>query len=1568
MSNTMELGLNEKFIELYEKLKDEAPKTIVIYGESGVGKTWMAKKLSDHAVEDGSFDLSIWIFMCRDHDMKALRDTVARQMSIQLEYSDEWEMTDEINEDEKKEAANDKKDSKKDEEMKKKEEEDRKKKGEEEKMKKEKTIKDLMDRAISEKKRILFVLDDEGSKVKQGDIMADLENLLHLEKRGIPFKVLVTRVTSGEAPDEFRFELKALADQQLSSFLVERIGDGVPGLATWAKDFHTKCKSLSIADIIVLAKALCHFGKDGSWLKQLDEKVSSFNDKYNVMQLLFKEYDPLPSIILLDFLYKGDLHYFLKSRSVHYNELITYWILEGYLGNISSIQKAFEKGHSIVMELIECHMLKELEGGYVIINRNRVSGISDWRDMGFHETVTIGLATVFDDNWTGFGRITHKDGVIRTLFKDNKGKNLSTLLLDGNYFGVEDLNKFLKYKGAQVLAVFHPTMTELPESVSALTKLDILVLRGCDYLEKFDHTLQSNLTVLEISGATSLTKLPEDLFKAMRQLRSLNLSQLKIESLPSSLFELKEIKWLILRECSCLKSVSGSLRNLEHLLHLDLSYASSFESFLDTNFHFNKKLQILDVSKTKIKTLPLLKELKKLTHLLLSDCADLDRLRSIAPLTSLQTLDISGATKFKEFHDLSLEMVGELKIINLSDTSLELLPSHISHPRQLFLKRCLKLKQLECMDSLEKLEILDLSGSTQLSAIEDDFFDTTTSLQELNLSETKVKKLPSLSKLQNLRQLLLSHCESLQELPDLNGLVNLEELDASNCTALKVIPDQSFEKMSRLQKLDLSNTKIESLPTLPNPGSLQKLLLQNCMDLKKFPSDIMLPKLEELNLSGVDLSGDDRAAFLKDMSDLKTLNLSETNVQSLPSMSNLKNLNALSLRGCKHLEVVPDLAALTNLEALDLSGTAVNGIESLRSFKNLRQFHSSTKDFLDVTLNTLLSDTTTSQLPDEILDLPHLELLELPTGKQDQEVDTTESEKTSPELPTGKQNQEVDTTESEKTSLELPTGKQNQEVDTTGSEKTSLELPMGKQNQEADTAEPEKTSLELPMGKQNQEVDTAESKKTSLELPMGKQNQEADTTESEKTSLELPTGKQNHEDDTTEPEKTSLELPTGKQNQEVDTTEPEKTSLELPKGKQNQEVDTTEPEKTSLELPTGKQNQEVDTTESEKTSLELPTGKQNQEVDTTESEKTRGDVNKQQWMMSSWPVDLEVHNDKHGLYVSCARLDELLEDPSLWDTGFKQFHFLVSPLNQLNEKKDYKKLYKMELIFRSICIQAWQFVHPMEQVRSLEIRGFQHNPASLEVILHHAEVVYIIDNPFITSFLDFGAEHIKNLKVCWIERCDNIKSIFDAEKMNSTAEPEQNTNMLEDNLEIISVSNAPNLKGIVLGNLHGILKNLKCLHLDCCPNIPTLFGASQKLESLEVLEIKFCDGLKTLFEDESVHLPKLKNLHLRALPNLEKVGCVAPKLESLQVVDCPKLVTVLSTSTNLKVLHVKCCEKMTSVFNDKQSNSTLPQLQELHLWGLPVMSSIGANVPFLKKSIVRECPVLEDDLRSTDTK
>ncbi|XP_028122189.1 putative disease resistance protein At4g19050 [Camellia sinensis] len=102
-------------------------------------------------------------------------------------------------------------------------------------------------------------------------------------------------------------------------------------------------------------------------------------------------------------------------------------------------------------------------------------------------------------------------------------------------------------------------------------------------------------------------------------------------------------------------------------------------------------------------------------------------------------------------------------------------------------------------------------------------------------------------------------------------------------------------------------------------------------------------------------------------------------------MSNLKSLRQLSIRGCQHLQTVPNLEVLMSLEVLDLFGTAVTHIPALENFSNLRQLLlrgcSNLKGFIHVEMIDLLG-TTVKELPYGISKLTHLECLDLPhTGK-----------------------------------------------------------------------------------------------------------------------------------------------------------------------------------------------------------------------------------------------------------------------------------------------------------------------------------------------------------------------------------------------------------------------------------------------------------------------------------------------------------------------------------------------------------------------------------------------------------
>ncbi|GKV49482.1 hypothetical protein SLEP1_g56233 [Rubroshorea leprosula] len=100
------------------------------------------------------------------------------------------------------------------------------------------------------------------------------------------------------------------------------------------------------------------------------------------------------------------------------------------------------------------------------------------------------------------------------------------------------------------------------------------------------------------------------------------------------------------------------------------------------------------------------------------------------------------------------------------------------------------------------------------------------------------------------------------------------------------------------------------------------------------------PLLSTLILSSNPNLSEIPSSFFEDMVGLKVLDLSDTDIEALPdSISNLVNLSALRLRGCKKLKYLPSLEELRALKKLDLCMVGIEvvpqGMEMLVSLEYL---------------------------------------------------------------------------------------------------------------------------------------------------------------------------------------------------------------------------------------------------------------------------------------------------------------------------------------------------------------------------------------------------------------------------------------------------------------------------------------------------------------------------------------------------------------------------------------------------------------------------------------------------------
>jgi Leucine-rich repeat (LRR) protein len=505
-------------------------------------------------------------------------------------------------------------------------------------------------------------------------------------------------------------------------------------------------------------------------------------------------------------------------------------------------------------------------------------------------------------------------------------------------------------------------------------------------LHSFPIQHRHMITGLEILK-TEMSEIPENIL-ILNQLKYLSVSGNKsftnnFADLPNKLFELSNLKQLILSSCNILHLPQeiGNLRNLE-LLDLRFNHIDTIPSEIGCL----KNLKILDLSENRLSSLPPgIGALNNLTELNLMENYFKKLPPEISKLNRLLKLNLG----YNGFYVFPLEILKLCNLIelNLSGNPLSQIPIEIGQLSNLMILNFwwnelstlpTEIGQLSKLTNLilgnNKInnippEIKLLQNLTELDLSHNKFtklpdeIEQLKSLTELNLSENKLTSIPTeVFKIKSLIVLNLGK-NLLSELPtDISNLNNLTQLDLSDNQFIR-IPTE-IQKISKLTDLDLSNNEISSIDEEIN----------------------LLGNLMKLNLAGNQLSI--LPTQINILNRLKVLNLSRNQLVSLPNeIGELKNLTQLDLSGNQLATIPSEIGKLIYLSELALYGNQLNSLPNtignlynlfmlILSDNKLKSLPSEIGLMTNLT-NLFLNENQLSKLPPEIGNLKKLEQLDL---------------------------------------------------------------------------------------------------------------------------------------------------------------------------------------------------------------------------------------------------------------------------------------------------------------------------------------------------------------------------------------------------------------------------------------------------------------------------------------------------------------------------------------------------------------------------------------------------------------
>ncbi|OMO84481.1 NB-ARC domain-containing protein [Corchorus capsularis] len=894
----MALKASKKHVkEILELFKQGEPEfALTLTGDARTGKTWMAREMSKSAIKEGCCYAVIWLSLDQKYEEKSLYKTIAHQLLLLSE--EEWE--DSADNKKKEESADDEKKEDTVENLKKKikinlnvKAKDQKflllvldSEGEE--MTEDDISNDLgLNALLKENPAISFKVLITTKKSEEGPITREskkVEPLCGEEASSLLIESFKGRVLASESfmklsaairrrsnvlPDEIIMLAGALnyfaKDKSRASELGRALESAVDAAANVQTSLLQYAYDMLPSDCMINCFWHCwhflskHRGVNyneliAHWI------LEGYLDAADNMEMAYE----MGHHILMELIDRGVLR--MQEDNMIAIEAATLKIIDHHCHGFSRLANL---GLASVLEDEERKVFERIKPGNSMIKTlggdKKEEAISSLVIDGSH--LCRELPETFFQTKQHLKVLAIVNPRLKTFpFSDSKMENLVVLVLRGAYL-LEDCKHIAKLKALKALEISGATYLEeipdglfndvprlrslnlsalgikvLPSSVSNLTELRRLIVRQCSCLEelpKLDKLVM--LEVIDVSQCTSLKKIQDKCFKSQLRLQVLDFSETKIEKLPIVRF-LKDLTRLTLRGCKRL-ALLRFLKALPKLKVVDLSGAVRIEEINDDNFENTENLSVLDLSYTRIHFLP--SSISNLCHLKLKGCSNLQNLPSTNKLGDLESLDLSGATSLRNIQDVSFEHLKHLSYLNLSNTKVATLPSlcNLGNLRKLLLKDCSWLHSLPEMRGLIRLEVFDLSGCKALSDIPEEAFDDMSQLQELNLSETKIKHLPSFQSLRNLHFLVLRDCFELQSLPALDPLSELEVLDLSGTKSLNEVKAESLKQMTHLQTLKLSNLAFEDISFISNLINLHQLYLNDCSSVQTQAGDVKKPSL-----------------------------------------------------------------------------------------------------------------------------------------------------------------------------------------------------------------------------------------------------------------------------------------------------------------------------------------------------------------------------------------------------------------------------------------------------------------------------------------------------------------------------------------------------------------------------------------------------------------------------------------------------------------------------------------------------------------------------------------------------